>query len=46
MSTHLVSQDNDEEHLRKLFVDGIISGQEYHFRTKAKKLGIETYTII
>jgi hypothetical protein len=46
MSSHVIPQNNDEDHLRELFNDGIISGQEYHFRKKAKELGIQTLTII
>ena len=41
-----LKEDNDPEFLRELFVDGIITGQEYHFRLKANELGIETYKII
>ncbi len=46
MEGNMLQQNNDENHLRELFNEGIISGQEYHFRKNAKKLGILTYTII
>ncbi len=44
--TNLMKEDNDPVFIRQLFVEGLISGQEYHFRLKANELGIDTYIII
>ena len=46
MDSYTIKEDNDPVFLRELFVDGIITGQEYHFRLKANELGIDTYKII
>ena len=44
--SNLIKENNDPEFIKELFINGVISGQEYHFRLKANELGIETYSII